>query len=196
MDVVHGLAAHQRVDAARVVANHSTQRASAVRGRIGREREVMRFGGIAQAIQHDARLHAGCQPFRIERDDPVHVFRKIEDHRHVAALAGEACAAAARQHRRAELAGRPAIVACDIGLVQRDNQPDRHLSVVRRIGGVERARAVVETHFAADDTFQAPLELIGRRKSLARMRVRARSRMKLQTRYGHLSLSPDKTSHH
>ena len=58
VDVVDGLAAHQRVHAARVVADHAAERAAAVRRRIGRERQVVHFGGVAHAIEHDARLHA------------------------------------------------------------------------------------------------------------------------------------------
>ena len=104
VDVVDGLAAHQRVNAARVVADHPAERAAAVRRRIGREREVVHFCGITDAIEDDARLHASDLRCGVERDDAVQVLREVHDHRDVAALAGEARARAARQDRRAGFA--------------------------------------------------------------------------------------------
>jgi hypothetical protein len=137
---------------------------------------------------HDAGLHPRREPLRIEVHDPVHVLREIKNHGHVAALAGQARAAAARQHRRAEFAaGRQG--GLHVGLVQRHHQADRHLPVVGGIGGVERARAAVEPHFTADHALQAPLEIVGRRKALARMGMRTGSRMELQRRNRHLSIS-------
>ena len=157
VDVVDGLAAHQRVDAARVVADHAAERAAAVRGRIGRERQLMHFCGVTHAIEHDARLHARDLPRRIERDDAVQVFREVHDDRDVAALAGEARARAARQDRRARFAARRDR-GDDVGFVERNDEPDGNLAIVRRVGRVERARAGVEAHFAAHGLLQRALE--------------------------------------
>jgi hypothetical protein len=74
VNVVDGFAAHERMDAARVVANHAAERAAAMRGRVGREGQLMDFGRVAHAIEHDARLDARDLPRRIERDDPVQEF--------------------------------------------------------------------------------------------------------------------------
>ena len=84
----------------------------------------------AQRVEHDAGLHAREPALRIELEDPVHVLREIEHDRDVAALAGEARAGAARQHRRAELAadrdGRRDVVG-----VAGHDEADRNLAVVR-----------------------------------------------------------------
>ena len=48
------------MDAAGVVADHSAQRAAAVRRRIGREGKFVLLGLIAQRVQHDSRLDAGA----------------------------------------------------------------------------------------------------------------------------------------
>ena len=58
-DVVDGLAAQQAMHAATVVADHAAQRAARVRRRIGRVGQMMLLGRIAQAIEHDSRLHRG-----------------------------------------------------------------------------------------------------------------------------------------
>ena len=172
VDVVDGLAAHQRMDAARVVADHPAERAAAVRRRIGRERQVVHFCRVTHAIEHDAGLHARDLRRGIERDDAVQVLREVHDDRDVAALAGEARARAARQDRRAGFAAR-----CDrrrdVGFVERNDEPDGNLAVVRRVGGVERARAGVEPHFAAHGALQRALERFACGKNVARMRVRA-----------------------
>ena len=59
----------------------------------------------------------------------------------------------------------------DVGFVERDDEADRDLPVVRRVGRVERARAGVEAHFAAHRLLQRALERLARRKDVARMRV-------------------------
>ena len=58
VDVVVGLARHHRVHAARVVADHPAERAPAVRRRVRPERQADALGLVAQAVEHDARLHA------------------------------------------------------------------------------------------------------------------------------------------
>ena len=91
------------------------------------------------AIEHDAGLHARDLRRRIEREDAVQVLREIDHHRDVAALPGEAGARAARQDRRADFAAR-CDRRLDVGFVERNDQPDRDLPVVRGVGGI-RARA-------------------------------------------------------
>ena len=56
--VVDGFAAQQTVDAATVVADDAAEGAARMRGGVGRVGEVMNLGGVAQAVEHDARLNA------------------------------------------------------------------------------------------------------------------------------------------
>ena len=62
-----------------------------------------RSARVAKRVEHDARLHPRESIAGIELEDPVHVLREVEHDRDVAALAGEARAGAAREHRRAVL---------------------------------------------------------------------------------------------
>ncbi len=114
--------------------------------------------GVAQRIEDDARLDAREPPGGIDLEDPVHVLREVEHDRDVAALAGEAGAGAARQHRRAEAAARGHRrdhIVCIAG----NDEPDGNLPVVRAVGGVERAAPAIEAHLAAHDPLQLQLEL-------------------------------------
>ena len=166
VDVVDGFPAHQRVHAAGVVADHAAERAPAVRRRIGSERQVVPLRRIAQSIEYDAGLHARDERLRIQMDQPVHVLRKIEDDRHVAELAGQARASAARQDRRAQFAtgGQRGFHVC---VIERNDEAYGNVPVVRRIGRVKRARPIVKAHFTANDIPEAPQELAARRKPFA-----------------------------
>ena len=156
--IVDGLAAHHRMDAARVVADHAAQRVVAVRRWIGRERQVMPLGGVAQRIEHDARLDARFLALCIERHDAVQVLRHIDDDGGVAALAAQARSAAARKQRRAVLAARGH--RRDHGIDRsRDDDADRRLPIVRCVGRVERTAARVEAHFAVDRRLKIAFEL-------------------------------------
>ncbi len=98
---------HDRVDAAGVVADHPAERAVVVRRRIGPEGEIVLLRSCPRrSIEHDTRLDARSLRHGVDLEDPVQVLREVDDHRDVAALAGEAGAAAAREHRRTVLAGR------------------------------------------------------------------------------------------
>ena len=80
------------------------KRAVAVGRRIGTEGERAVSAAFAQLVEDDARLHAAQLSSGSISSIVVHVLREIHHHRDVAALAGEARAAAAREHRRAEAA--------------------------------------------------------------------------------------------
>ena len=55
-DIVDDFAAEQAVDAATVVADHAAEGAARVRCRVGGVGEVMQLGGVAEAVENDARL--------------------------------------------------------------------------------------------------------------------------------------------
>ena len=93
--------------AAGIVADHSADGAAIMSRRVGRECQLVHFGLVAQGVQHDTRLNARKSLLRINFENLIHVLRKVEDHRDVAALAGQAGARSAGQYRRAVLsAGR------------------------------------------------------------------------------------------
>ena len=108
----------------------------------------------------------------IQLENPVHVLGEVEDDGDVAALAGEARARAARKYRRAERPARrdrgPHIV-----FVPGDDDADGNLTVVRGIRRVERARAAIEPHLAADRPPQLGFERLCLGKGVDRVCVRA-----------------------
>src|SRR4051812_9801502 len=120
---------------------------------VGPESEMMFFGGATEKVEHASRLHAGALRSRIELDDVAHVFREVEDHGHVAALAAKAGAAAATEHGSSELAGDLHRLD-DVVLVARDDDADRRLPIVGCIRGIKGSAAVVKADFA----FYVPVE--------------------------------------
>src|SRR5207248_9059914 len=94
-----------RMPAAGVVAEHPAERAVRVRGRIRPEGEAMPLGrDAAQVVEDAARLYARDAAAGVDLEDVVEVLREVDQHRRVAALAGEARAAAAEDDRRPVLA--------------------------------------------------------------------------------------------
>ncbi len=83
----------------------------------------------------------------IDRDDTIHVLREIEHQGGVARLAGETGAAAARKYRH-RVFPRDRQRGNDVAFMPRNHDANRHLPIVRSVGGVCRAGAGVEAHFA------------------------------------------------
>ena len=100
------------------------------------ERELVRFGARRAAYRARRPAARARSAVRIDLEDPVHVLREVEDDRDVAALAGEARAGAAREHRRAELPARRDSGGDVVG-VARNDEADRDLAVVGAVGGVQ-----------------------------------------------------------
>src|ERR1700752_1299029 len=148
-DVVVRLAAHDGVDAAGVVADHATDGAAIVAGGIRGKGQVIFFGGVAGLIQNFSGLDARDAAFGIDLEDISHVLREVEDDGDVAALSGKGCAAATTEQRSAELAAN-GDGGKDVVGVTRENYADGYLAVVRTVGGVEGATAIVEFNVAAD----------------------------------------------
>jgi hypothetical protein len=130
---------------------------------------MMHLGRLAHTVQHNARLDDSALPLRIERDEAVHVLRKIQHDRDIAALTGEARSRAARQNRRAQFAaggdGR-----FHVGGIARHHHANRRLPVIRRIRCVEGTRGRIEAHLAANRSRQQRLQLPRRSELLMRMR--------------------------
>jgi hypothetical protein len=87
------------------------------------------LGGVAQRVEHNTGLHAGVTLLRVQLEERVHVFGKIEHDSDIAALPGQAGAAAAREDRRVELATR-ADRGDDVLFILWNNQADWNLPVV------------------------------------------------------------------
>ncbi len=171
LDVIDRLAAHERVYATGVVADHPPERAAAMGSRVGRERKIVDFGGIAQPVEHDARLNPRELSRRIQFQNRVHVFGEVHDHGHIAALSGKTGPASPGKNRCAQFPagghrGR------DIRLIQGQNQANRHLAVVGSVGGVQGAGSLVEADLAAHHLAQLLFECPRSRKLLVRMCMR------------------------
>ena len=139
-----------RVPAARVVAEHAAERAVGVRGRVRPEgQSVLLARGVAQVVEDAARLHARDAALGVDLEDVVEVLREVDQHRRVAALAGEARAPAAQDDRRPVLAA-DAVDLDELVHVARDDDADRRHPVVRGVGRVEGAAAGVEADLALD----------------------------------------------
>ena len=146
------------MDTATVVADHASEGAAAVRGGVGRVVEVMEFGGLAKAVEDDARLDACKLCGWIDGGEGVHVTGIVEDHGHVGALAGQAGSSAARQHGGAcGTAGSQG--GFDVGGIAGQDDADGELAVVGGIGSVEGAGAEVELDVAAEGGLKQRFEL-------------------------------------
>src|SRR5271165_1383142 len=146
------------MDAAGIVADHATDGAAVVAGGIGGEGEVIFFGGVAEAVEDDAGLHAGDAVGGIDLEDARHVPGKIQHYGDVAALAGERCAAAAAEDGRSEVAAHGDRGEDVIGIVG-ENYADWDLAVVGAVGGVEGAAAGVETDIVLNIALNIPLNI-------------------------------------
>src|SRR5437763_8827736 len=108
----------------------------------------MPLGRAPEIVENRSRLHAGEPPRRIEVEDAVHVLREVEHYCHVAALPGQAGAAAPAENRRAV---RPAHFdgRRDVVRVAGKDDADWRLTVNGAVGRVASAAAAVESDLAA-----------------------------------------------
>jgi len=122
---------------------------------------VIFFRGIAEGIQHGPGLRPPELSVRIDLEHFIHVLGKIHHHRYIAALAGEARAAAARKYWSVMSA------ACSynglhIGGTSGASNADRDLPVIGAIRRIKRSRARVETDFSLNCRAQLRFECGGR----------------------------------
>src|ERR1041384_4302311 len=106
LDVVIGFARHHGMNAARIVTDHSSERAMIVRRGIWTEGEMIAFRRIAEIVEYDAGLDAGALLGAIEIEKAMHVLGQIHDPPDVTALTGETDPAAPRQNGRAIMKSR------------------------------------------------------------------------------------------
>jgi len=118
---------------------------------------VVTLGSVAQMVEDDARLNASKLRVRINRCQGTHVLREVKDDGHIGALAGEACACAARQHRGSS--GSAGGKSCfHIISISWNHDAYRKLAVVGGVGGVERSRTEVEADLSAKSGLKASVE--------------------------------------
>ena len=170
--VVHRLAAEQGMRAAGIVADHSSNGAAAMRGRIWSKHQVVLLDLLLQRIQDDARLYARKLLPGIHFQDLIHVLGKVEHHSDIAALARQAGARAAREYGCAERPAHGDGGDHIIG-IKRYHQSDGELPIVRPIGGVKRAAAAIKADLAAYFLLQFSFQLRRLRKRINRLGVRA-----------------------
>ena len=155
-----------------VVADHAADGAAVVRRGVGRKRQLMALGLVAESVQDDARLYPGESVLRVDLEDVIHVLRKIENDSHIAALPGQTGARSPRQNRRAILPARRHRRAHVLGIAG-NHQANGNLTVVRSVRGKQGAAAAIEADFAAHLAPQGFFQGNGLRKRIDRFRVRA-----------------------
>src|SRR5260370_16430968 len=74
-------ACHNRVCAARVIADHTSQRTLGMRCRIGSKCQMVALCRSAQVIKNRARLHASYLVSRVDCEDVLHISRAIYHNR-------------------------------------------------------------------------------------------------------------------
>jgi hypothetical protein len=108
-------------------------------------------------VENDSGLHTSNAPLGIKLDNLRHVLRKIEHDGYVATLPGKRRPAPAAENGRAVFAA--SRNDCDyIVCIARYDNADWDLAVVRAVGCVKRAAAVIETHLAAHTASQCRLQ--------------------------------------
>src|SRR5712671_4568741 len=115
--------------------------------RIRREGQLIFFSGAAEMIEHYPGLNPGDAARRIDLQNPRHVFGEIQDDGDVAALSCERGSSAAAKQRRSEFATERDD-GQNIVHVARKHDANWHLAIIRAVGRVECAAAVVEAYVA------------------------------------------------
>ena len=112
-----------------IVADHTPDRAMAVRRRIGSESELVFRCGAIKIIVNQSWLHARQFSRRVQLDQMVHVLRKIDNHRSITALAGKTRSAASTCDWNAVFAAK-SYYFLDVFIVTRENYSNRRLPIV------------------------------------------------------------------
>src|SRR5262249_49105667 len=117
----------------------------------------MSFSGGAQMVENDAWLDAGDALLGVNLQNLRHVLGEVEHDGDIAALARERGASAAAKHRGAVLAA-GGDGSNDVVVVSRNYDANWDLAIIRAVGGVECAAAVIKPDFTADVSTQCGFE--------------------------------------
>src|SRR5277367_3868923 len=157
LDIVVRLARHDRVHATGSVADHSSEGAAVVAGRIGRKSKMVLFGGGTELIEDHSRLDARDAAHGIDLKNAIHILREVEDDGGITALPCERCASTASEHWSMMIA-----TEGDRGehifFIAGNYDADGDLTVIRTVGCVESAASLVEADFAAKVAAQSGFE--------------------------------------
>lgn len=157
-DVVRGRPPRHRVRAARVVADHSAERAAAVCGGVGAERQPVPARLVPQPVQHRAGLDHRRAGRRVDGDHRPHVAGEVQDDTGSGRLSGDRRSRSPGHHRN-PVAAADGERGRDVrGVVRRDHAV-RHPAVVGRVHRRQRPRPGREVHLAADLGPQRPFQL-------------------------------------
>jgi len=105
-------------------------------------------------VEDDAGLHASDAAGRIDLENARHVLGEVEYDGDIAALSCEGGTAAAAEHRSIEFSAEGERGEDVVGVV-RENNADGHLAVIRTVGRVEGAAAVVEANVSTQMFMQS-----------------------------------------
>ena len=143
-------ACHDRVGAARVIADHTSQRTLGMRCRIGSKCQMIALCRSAQVIKNDTRLHARYLVSRVDCEDVVHIFREIEHDRNITALARQTRPATTRENGRAK-----AITGSDgrnhVLDVSGNDDSNGNLPIIGAVCCIEGAATIIEAYLSAND---------------------------------------------
>ena len=155
--VIDGLAVQHRAGAARVVGHHPAHRGAARRRHVRSEAQLMLAQHRVQVVEH----HAGFDPrpslVRVDLDHPVQILRGVEHEAGADRLAGLRGAAAPRRERDAMSGGDRNGANHRLGGLGNDDAQRLDL-VDAGVGGVKRARNLVEADLAVDGGFELALQ--------------------------------------
>lgn len=134
---------------ARVVPQHSPQRAIRVRGGIGPESQPPTIGRVPQRVEDGARQYPRPSFAGVHGQNTVQIFGDVNYHGSIATLPSQAGSRAASQDGRLEAAanlhGRN-----NVFRGTRDHDTNGHLPVIRAIRRIQRAGAFIETNLPCE----------------------------------------------
>ncbi len=155
-DAVRRRPPRHRVGAARVVADHSAERAAAVGGGVGSEAQSVRGGGLLEPVEDQPGLHDRGARGGVEGQQPVHVPGEVQDHARPRRLPGDRRSAAACHHGHTVLPAHRQRRRHVVG-VPRGDHAQRDPPVVGGVHGDQRPGGDVETDLTPDDRAQPGL---------------------------------------
>src|SRR5688572_10330301 len=128
-----------------------------MRRRIRAKGQVKRFGCRAQIVQNATGLDPRNAFLGVELENAVEIFGEVDDNRSIAALAGKTCSRTSIGERGTELSAHRDNLLYLLDRAWKDDA-DRHLTIIRSVGRIERSRLSVESNLARNDPFQLTVE--------------------------------------
>lgn len=158
-DVVGRGAPGDRVRAAGVVADHSAERAAAVRGRVGTEGQAVRARRRPQVVEDHAGLDHGGPGPGVQRDDRAHVPGEVEDDAGAGGLSRDGRTSAARHHGHSVGAAHVQYGGHVVGVARGDDTA-RDPAVVGGVHGRQGAGGDPECDISAHGPAQRALKIV------------------------------------